>query len=89
MPSIQETWLKIKNWTDFAVGEWGLVLIVLLVALASFGFGAIIGDGDCTAAGFGHRGAHGGTATRHEHRRANRGLSYRERLLLSVVYRSL
>jgi hypothetical protein len=41
MPSIQETWLKIKNWTDFAVGEWGLVLIVLLVALASFGLGRL------------------------------------------------
>ena len=32
---------KIKNWADIAVGEWGLILIVLLVALGSFGLGRL------------------------------------------------
>ncbi|MCR4280939.1 MAG: hypothetical protein NUV88_01245 [Candidatus Kaiserbacteria bacterium] len=41
MPSIQEAWLKIKNWTDIAVGEWGLVAIVFLIGLASFGLGRL------------------------------------------------
>lgn len=41
MGSIQEAWLKIKNWTDIAVGEWGLVAIVLLIGLASFGLGRL------------------------------------------------
>ena len=41
MASIQEAWLKIKNWADIAIGEWGLLLIVLLVALGSFGLGRL------------------------------------------------
>ena len=41
MASIQEAWLKIKNWADIAVGEWGLLLVVLLVALGSFGLGRL------------------------------------------------
>src|SRR3989338_3258909 len=32
---------KIKNWADIAIGEWGLLLIVLLVALGSFGLGRL------------------------------------------------
>ncbi|MDO8521944.1 MAG: hypothetical protein Q7S08_01505 [bacterium] len=32
---------KIKNWADVAIGEWGLLLIVLLVALGSFGLGRL------------------------------------------------
>ena len=41
MKSIQEAWLKIKNWADIAIGDWGLIVIVFLVALASFGLGRL------------------------------------------------
>lgn len=41
MQSIQEMRQEIKNWTGDAVGEWGLVAIVFLVALASFGLGRL------------------------------------------------
>jgi hypothetical protein len=41
MASIQEVWLKIKNWTDLAIGEWGLIAIIFLVGLASFGLGRL------------------------------------------------
>ena len=41
MLNIQETQQKIKNWTDHAVGEWGLVCIVFLVAFASFALGRL------------------------------------------------
>ena len=37
MQSIQEWRQKIKNWTENAVGEWGLVAIVILLGLGSFG----------------------------------------------------
>lgn len=37
--NIQESWLKIKSLTDAAVGEWGLLALVLLVGIVSFGLG--------------------------------------------------
>jgi len=37
--SIQEWGQKIKIGGESAIGEWGLILIVLLVGLASFGLG--------------------------------------------------
>ena len=33
--------IKIKNWLEDAVAEWGLIIIVFLVALASFGLGRL------------------------------------------------
>ena len=41
MQSIQEWRQKIKNWTENAVGEWGLVAIVILLGLGSFGLGRL------------------------------------------------
>ena len=41
MGSIQEAWLKIKNLSGDFVDGWGTVLIVLLVALGSFGLGRL------------------------------------------------
>jgi len=41
MESIQEAWLKIKNLTEDLVEGWGTILIVLLVALGSFGLGRL------------------------------------------------
>lgn len=41
MLNIAETRLKIKNWTEDAIAEWGLVAIVMLVGLASFGLGRL------------------------------------------------
>jgi len=41
MESIQEWKQKIKNWTEDAVGEWGLVAIVILLGLGSFGLGRL------------------------------------------------
>jgi hypothetical protein len=41
MGRIQDLWLKIKNGTEDAVGEWGLIAIVFLVGLASFGLGRL------------------------------------------------
>ncbi len=41
MGSIQDVWLKIKNWTDLAVGEWGMIAIVFLIGFASFGLGRL------------------------------------------------
>ena len=39
--NIQELWLKVKLLADAALGEWGLIMIVLLVALSSFGLGRL------------------------------------------------
>lgn len=39
MKRIQEYWLKIKGLTETALGEWGLIAIILLVGAASFGLG--------------------------------------------------
>lgn len=39
--NIPELRLKIKNALEDAVGEWGLIAIVLLVGLASFGLGRL------------------------------------------------
>ena len=41
MLNIQEIKQKIKNTMEDAVGEWGLIAIVLLVGLASFGLGRL------------------------------------------------
>lgn len=41
MASIQELWLKIKNWTDSAIGDWGLIAVVFLIGIASFGLGRL------------------------------------------------
>ena len=41
MQSIQEGWLKIKNWTADAIGEWSLIVIVLLIGFGSFGLGRL------------------------------------------------
>lgn len=38
---IQEKWLQVKFGTETALGEWGLILIVFLVALSSFGLGRL------------------------------------------------
>ena len=41
MESIQDWWLKIKNWVADAMGEWGMILIVLLIGFGSFGLGRL------------------------------------------------
>ena len=41
MPNIQGSSLKIKSLVGHALGEWGLLAIVFLVALASFGLGRL------------------------------------------------
>ncbi len=41
MGSIQDVWLEIKNRTESGVGEWGLYIVVLLVALCAFGLGRL------------------------------------------------
>ena len=38
---VQEVWLKVKLGIEAAIGDWGLVLVVLLVALSSFGLGRL------------------------------------------------
>lgn len=34
-------WLKVKYEFEVAIGEWGLILVVFLVALSSFGLGRL------------------------------------------------
>ncbi|MBI2612724.1 hypothetical protein HYW59_02840 [Candidatus Kaiserbacteria bacterium] len=41
MQNIQEVRLRIKNFAEDAVSEWGLIAIVLLLGLASFGLGRL------------------------------------------------
>lgn len=41
MGSIQEAWLKIKNWADIAIEEWGLIAIIFLIGFGSFGLGRL------------------------------------------------
>jgi hypothetical protein len=41
MPNIHDIWLKIKLLLEGSIHEWGLVIIVFLVALASFGLGRL------------------------------------------------
>ena len=38
---IQDIWLKVKLGAEAALGEWGMILIILLVALSSFGLGRL------------------------------------------------
>jgi len=39
--NIQEYWLEIKRYADTALGEWGLLVILILVGLGSFGLGRL------------------------------------------------
>lgn len=39
MASIQEIWQEIKNWGEDAVTQWGLIAIIVLLGLGSFGLG--------------------------------------------------
>lgn len=39
--SIRDISLKVKSWADVAIREWGLILVIFLVALASFGLGRL------------------------------------------------
>jgi len=41
MESIQETWQKIKLTLEIGLGEWGIAVVVLFVAFASFGLGRL------------------------------------------------
>ncbi len=41
MENIQHFWQKIKNLAEDGVGEWGLVAIIFLLALSSFGLGRL------------------------------------------------
>jgi len=41
MGSIQDVWLKIKNWADIVIGDWGLIVIIFLIGFASFGLGRL------------------------------------------------
>ena len=41
MGTISELWLKIKNAAEGGIAEWGLIAIVILVGLASFGLGRL------------------------------------------------
>ncbi|MBI4093695.1 hypothetical protein HY417_01920 [Candidatus Kaiserbacteria bacterium] len=41
MRSIQEVWVKIKNWMEEAVAEWGMIAIVVFLGLATFGLGRL------------------------------------------------
>ncbi len=41
MHTIQEAWPRIKNIAEDVVAEWGLIAIVLLLGLASFGLGRL------------------------------------------------
>lgn len=41
MASIQGGWLKIKAGGAYLVGEWGLIILIFLLALASFGLGRL------------------------------------------------
>lgn len=38
---VQEMWLKVKSRAETFVGEWGVISIVFLVALISFGLGRL------------------------------------------------
>ena len=41
MPTIQESCLRIKVLLEKGVGEWGLITLIILVALACFGLGRL------------------------------------------------
>ncbi|MBI2610434.1 hypothetical protein HYW60_00645 [Candidatus Kaiserbacteria bacterium] len=41
MQNIQEVRLRIKNFVGDAISDWGLIAIVLLLGLASFGLGRL------------------------------------------------
>jgi hypothetical protein len=39
--TIQDYWLKIKLYLDRGIGEWGIALLVILLAAATFGLGRL------------------------------------------------
>lgn len=39
--NILEMWQKIKNYAEDAVSEWGIIAIVILVGMGSFGLGRL------------------------------------------------
>ena len=41
MANIQEVWLKVKVGGEAVVAEWGLMTVVFLVAIVSFGLGRL------------------------------------------------
>jgi hypothetical protein len=41
MQSIQDTWQKIKLFAEAGVGEWGIAILIALIALACFGLGRL------------------------------------------------
>ena len=41
MESIQEAWQKIKVSLEVGLGEWGIALLVVLIAFACFGLGRL------------------------------------------------
>lgn len=41
MANIQEMWGKVKSGLEVLLGEWGVVLVILLAAFGSFGLGRI------------------------------------------------
>jgi len=41
MTTIREWWLKIKLWLEVSIADWGLILVVFLLALSSFGLGRL------------------------------------------------
>ena len=43
MPNIPDIWTHCKAGLETAVGDWGLVAVVFLVAFASFGLGRLSG----------------------------------------------
>ena len=47
--NIAELWLHIKRLTDLVIGEWGVLAIVLLVGIASFGLGRLSLAGSLSA----------------------------------------
>lgn len=41
MASITDGWLKIKAGVAYVIGEWGLLILIFLLALSSFGLGRL------------------------------------------------
>ena len=41
MQSIQDSWQKIKAYADAGVGEWGLIVLLCVAGIGSFGLGRL------------------------------------------------
>jgi len=39
--SIRDGWVKIKNSGEVMIGDWGFIMVIFLVAFASFGLGRL------------------------------------------------